>query len=84
MAAGFAVEITVKGRVGASAEAAVGALDIEVVPRHDVVLVASGELADLLASWTGWSDAGSRSTGSATRATADRGGRTSAALTRGA
>ena len=49
MTAGFAVEITVKGRVGASAEAAVGAMDIEVVPRHDVVLVDSGELADLLA-----------------------------------
>jgi hypothetical protein len=48
MAAGIAVEITVRGRVGASAEAAVGALDIEVVPRHDVVLVQSGDLADLL------------------------------------
>lgn len=44
----FAVEITVKGRLGASTRAAVGALDVELVPRHDVVLVASRELSDLL------------------------------------
>jgi hypothetical protein len=44
----FTVEITVKGRVGRSTRDAVGSLDVAVVPRHDVVLVASGELRDLL------------------------------------
>jgi len=49
-AAGFGVEITVKGRVGAATQAAVGFLDVEVVPRHDVVVVPSGKLSDLLAA----------------------------------
>ena len=47
-AGAFAVEITVRGRVGTSTGDAVGALDVAVVPRHDVVLVTSGELRDLL------------------------------------
>ncbi len=49
-AAGFGVEITVKGRLGVSTRAAIGPLDVEVVPRHDMVVVPSGDMADLLAA----------------------------------
>ena len=39
MVPGIAVEITVKGRVGSSAVAAVRTLAVQVVPRHDVLIV---------------------------------------------
>ena len=47
MVPGIAVEITVKGRVGSSAVAAVRTLDVQVVPRHDVLIV---ELEGLVAT----------------------------------
>jgi len=46
---GFEVEIAIKGRVGAVTLDALGDLGAEIVPRHCVVLVASGEVADLVA-----------------------------------
>jgi hypothetical protein len=46
---GFRVRIVVQGRIGAAVRSALAGLDAEVIPRHNVIVVGTDGLSELLA-----------------------------------